>query len=57
MHVKYNKPVIFAHLISFTNWMKVEAKQMEQDETFRMQISRNLPGNFLFFFIYCFKVF
>ena len=54
MHVKYNKPVLFIHQISFTNWMKVEAKQIEQDETFRMQISRNLPGNFLFFFIYCF---
>ena len=47
MHVKYNKPVSFVHPISFTNLMKVEVKQMEQDETFRMQTNRNLPGNFL----------
>ena len=55
MHVKYNKPVIFAHLISFTNWMKVEAKQIEQDETFRMQTKRDLPGKFLLYFYILFK--
>ena len=42
MHVNYNKPVPFVHLISFTNLMKIEAKQMELDETFRMQTSGNL---------------
>ena len=35
--------------------MKVEAKQMEHDETFRMQRNRNLPGNFLLFFYILFK--